>query len=248
MQTADRYIVALDKELVNQLRRQSLWLRDSWLWLLREKGISGSALDLGCGPGLVMEALGGRLDITGLDSDPDMVAMCRAKGLTAVEGIAGSLPFGDSSFDVVYCSFLLLWVKEPAQVVREMARVSRRFVVCLAEPDYGARINHPAQVERLNDMLCEGIRAKGGDPQVGRKLRTVFKRAGVEAQIGAHAGVWDVETMRREMEGEWRFIEGTAAFGSDAERLELKRIWEESVEQGEMLLYNPFFYAVGEKR
>ena len=240
--------VPSDPQIIGQLRRQALWLRESWLWLLRERKISGSALDVGCGPGFVMEALEGRLGITGLDSDPDMVAMCREKGLKAVEGKAEALPFDDNSYDVVYCSFLLLWVKDPEQVVREMARVSRRFVFCLAEPDYGARISHPAQFERLNDMLCDGIRAKGGDPEIGRKLREIFKRAGVEAQIGAHAGVWDVETMKREMEGEWRFIEETAKFHSDAERLELERIWKESVQKGEALLYNPYFYAVGEKK
>ena len=68
------------------------------------------ALDVGCGPGLVMEELGDLFDMHGLDRDKGMVGICRDKGLMVVQGAAEGMPFEDNSFDVVYCSFLLLWV------------------------------------------------------------------------------------------------------------------------------------------
>ena len=80
------------------------------------------ALDVGCGPGLVMEELGPLFTMQGLDRDKGMVEKCHNKGLMVVQGEAEGMPFEDNSFDVVYCSFLLLWVKEPSLVIKEMIK------------------------------------------------------------------------------------------------------------------------------
>jgi len=51
-----------------------------------------------------------------------------------VEGELTYLPFGDRSFDVVFEANLLHHVEDRTEVVREMARVSRRWVI-LIEPN-----------------------------------------------------------------------------------------------------------------
>ena len=151
-----------------QLQRQVKWLKESWTWLLKSKVLATDmggrklvALDVGCGPGLVMEELGPLFNMQGLDRDKGMVEKCRNKGLTAFHGDAEGMPFEDGSFDVVYCSFLLLWVKEPMLVVKEMMRVSRQWVVCLAEPDIGGGSTIPAPSLGSRTFLSRACYVKG---------------------------------------------------------------------------------------
>lgn len=250
----------MDREALEaQLQRQVIWLKESWLWHLQRKvtnayKVRGTGqppprgLDVGCGPGLVMDLLGAEMDIEGVDLDPDMVEMCRARGLRARTADAGNLPFDDGEFDIVYCSFLLLWVKDPVKVVNEMTRVSRRWVIALAEPDYGARIDHPGELRILNDIMTEGILAEGGDPHIGRKLRHVFSSCGLDVEVGAHAGVWDVEKLRGEFDGEWRSVKELAKERMSEEELERVRgAWSASIEDGTVFQYNPIFFAFGQR-
>lgn len=243
------------KDMDLQLSRQSLWLKESWSWLLNERILKNrtragrpKALDVGCGPGFVMEELSPLFDVQGIDIDSDAVADGRRRGLTIQEGDAHRLPFEDDAFDVVYCSFLMLWVRDPVAVVSEMARVSNDWVACLAEPDIGARIDYPEQLSALGRIVEEGMRGEGGDPLIGRKLRWIFKSCGLDAEIGVHPGVWGIERMREESEEEWRYIALTAS--DDGRRTEISRlkpIWDRALEDGSMFQFNPTFYAFSRK-
>ena len=155
----------MTKDFVGQLQRQSAWLRDSLLWILQTKVIEPggykskpTALDIGCGPGFTMELFSTFADVKGVDIDPEMVKESRLKGLDTEEGAAERLPFDDGSFDIAYCSFLLMWVKNPLSVVKEMSRVSRRWVVAFAEPDYGARLDYPSELSAITKLVTEGYR------------------------------------------------------------------------------------------
>ena len=238
-----------------QLRRQALWLRESWSWLLKTRvlpRINGegrpSALDVGCGPGFVMEALRDQLRTSGVDLDADMVSACTARGLDVAEASVYDLPHADGSFDIVYCTFLLMWLDDPGRAIDEMARVSRGWVLCLAEPDFGARIDHPADLAEVRDLVVEGFRARGADPHMGRKLREVFLRAGIQAEVGVHPGVWDTERLREEFPDEWSFVQ-RATVDADVDSMErLRRAWEDALDAGTMFSFNPVFYALGRKR
>ena len=238
--------------MVSQLRRQAFWLKDSWLWVLRNRVLEGAAgkpssLDVGCGPGFVMEVLSEEMDVSGIDVDEDMVKACKARGLRAVGARAEDLPFDDHSFDVVYCSFLLLWVKDPVRVMEEMGRVSGKWVVCLAEPDYGARIDYPEGLSEVPGILARGITEMGGDPFVGRKLRSIFKDAHLEAEIGVHPGVWSIERLREESEAEWAWIEAGMKGCNESEIERLRSAWREALRDGTLFQYNPIFYALAKK-
>ena len=126
--------------------------------------------------------------------------------MNAVLGDASALPFEDGSFDIAYCSFTLLWVKDPQKVIREMVQVSRRFVVCLAEPDYGGRISHPKEVADLDRYLVESLVEEGADPFIGRKLGTMLERAGLQVEMGVHSGVWSPGQLKYEAKAEWDSI------------------------------------------
>ena len=242
--------------LDKQLKRQSMWLKESWMWLLankvlaseREKAGKLKALDVGCGTGLVMEVLGELFDVEGIDIDPGMVEECKSRGLKASAADALSLPFDDSSFDIVYCSFLLLWVKDPVKAVSEMKRVSRRWVLCLAEPDFGARIDYPEDLASLTQLIIQGMKDDGGDPLIGRKLRTIFSKCGLKAEIGVHQGVWDLDRLYAETADEWRWIDMTVNVSGKKRDLSGLRIaWNDSLRKGSLFQFNPYFYALARK-
>lgn len=242
--------------LENHLRRQSLWLKEHILWLLDTKVLEESkastsrlqAIDIGCGPGYVMDIMRTRMNVKGVDIDPDMVAICRSRGLNVIEGSAESIQFNDKEFDVAYCSFLLLWMNDPVKVVREMSRVSRKWVICLAEPDFGARISYPSELAGLDEFLINGIKKDQGDPLIGRKLRGIFRDCGLDADMGIHPGLWDIDRLQGESDDEWKWIEMTAKDELSEDDIDrFKNIWNDALSKKTLFQFSPIFYAFGKK-
>ena len=195
-----------------------------------------------------MELLAPFFDVTGVDNDLGTVNSARMRGLDVIQADVMDLPYEDDSFDLVYCSFLMLWLNDPARAIREMKRVSKHWVICLAEPDYGGRIDHPAELTSLTRYLAGDIREHGGDPYVGRKLRSFFNGNGMKAEIAVHQGVWDLEMLQHQSKEEWASIERAAERHVDATALrEGKAAWEEGLKAGDLFQYNPVFYALGRK-
>jgi SAM-dependent methyltransferase len=96
-------------------------------------GKNTSLLDVGCGNGVFtfyLEQLCGF--VSALDDSKNMLGMNPCPRV--VQGKATHLPFRDGSFDVAFEANLLHHVEDRTQVVREMARISRRWVI-LIEPN-----------------------------------------------------------------------------------------------------------------
>ena len=103
---------------------------------LRDDGafLSGArVLDVGCGGGLLSEALAGEgADVVALDLAPELVQVARLHGLEsgvrvdyrlqAVESLAAEAP---ASFDVVTCMEMLEHVPDPAAIVTACATLLR---------------------------------------------------------------------------------------------------------------------------
>ena len=240
----------------DQLARQRRWLGDSWKWLLRtfvlesmsEEEKKPTALDVGCGPGLVMEMLSPYLEVQGVDIDAEVVQVCQARQQKAIVARAENLPFDDGSFDIVYCSFLLLWVDDAEVVVREMARVARYWVLCLAEPDYGGRVSYPPGVAEIDDALIKGLRRLGADPEMGRKVSGIMSQCGMVPAAGTYAGMWAAERMNEESEREWEEIAHLTSDILEHDAMtKIKREWDLAVAEGSLVQYNPVFYALAKK-
>ncbi|MEM7701719.1 MAG: methionine biosynthesis protein MetW [Pseudomonadota bacterium] len=84
-------------------------------------------LDVGCGDGALMEALGypGGARMRGIEIDPVLVEKCVSKGLSVIQGDANSdlAHYPDKSFDFVVLSRTLQTTNRPDQVLDELLRV-----------------------------------------------------------------------------------------------------------------------------
>jgi SAM-dependent methyltransferase len=98
----------------------------------RSPGIS--ALDVGCGDGYLCEQLSARRfrTVVGADLAASRIAYARSRYPTMplVQANACELPFDDRQFDMVTCVEVLEHLPDPEQALIEMARVSRRYLIC----------------------------------------------------------------------------------------------------------------------
>jgi 2-polyprenyl-6-hydroxyphenyl methylase/3-demethylubiquinone-9 3-methyltransferase len=100
---------------------------------LAREGIAprgATALDVGCGGGLLAEELATLgCAVTGIDPSEESLAVARAHAaaqglaITYLHGSGDALPFADGSFTIVCCCDVLEHVKRWDAVVGEMARV-----------------------------------------------------------------------------------------------------------------------------
>ena len=96
-------------------------------------GVEGEmrAVDVGCGPGALTEALAGRLgraSVHAADPSQPFVAACRARlpGVDVVVASAEELPFVDGGFDAALSQLAVNFMPDAEAGVREMARVTRQ--------------------------------------------------------------------------------------------------------------------------
>jgi SAM-dependent methyltransferase len=154
-----------------------------------------TVLDCGCGEatitlGLAEAVLDGW--VVGLDLDRDALIAARrsaaAMGRGNVAFIAaegGRLPFRDATFDAVLCHSVLETVGDPANVVAELRRVTKRGgVVGAASVEYGGIIlagEQTAGPRRFYDIRQQLWRAaRIAEPNIGRRLRGLFQAAGFD--------------------------------------------------------------------
>ncbi|HET8706213.1 MAG TPA: hypothetical protein VFM46_07930, partial [Pseudomonadales bacterium] len=137
----------------------------------------------------------------------------------------------------------------PAQILREMARVTRLggAVLALAEPDYGGRIDFPAELATLGRWQAEALQAQGADPQMGRKLAGLFASAGIkDVETGVMGGEWRMPLHAEERAMEWAVLESdlTGHF-PESDIQKLKELDITSTQSGARILFVPTFYAWG---
>lgn len=93
----------------------------------------GDVFELGCGGGLNQEfyKTDAITSFAGIDPHDGLLETARAaaqeKGWSADirQGVGEAIPFADSSFDTVVCTFTLCSVEKPEQVLSEMRRILR---------------------------------------------------------------------------------------------------------------------------
>ncbi len=149
-----------------------------------------SVLEVGCGNGTDARVLAGLAGpegrVTGIDASTTMLSTARARGqepgVPAPEFVrcdAAHLPFPDLTFGAVREDRVLQHTKDPGDVIREMARVTRpsgRVVVF--EPDWETLAIYPGERRVTRNVLnlwCD--RFPSG--WAGRSLYASFREAGL---------------------------------------------------------------------
>jgi ubiquinone/menaquinone biosynthesis C-methylase UbiE len=92
-----------------------------------------AVLDVGCGDGTLALSTSrhGARRVSGCDPDVRMVTRAQAQAMREehyvdlVVARSQRLPYGDQSFDVVFCNTVLTFIVDPDVAVREMTRVLR---------------------------------------------------------------------------------------------------------------------------
>jgi SAM-dependent methyltransferase len=90
----------------------------------------GRVLDVGCGPGVLTAVLVERYGaerVDALDPTRPFVAAARERlpGVDIREGAAEDLPYADAAYDAALAHLVVHFMKDPAQGLSEMARVTR---------------------------------------------------------------------------------------------------------------------------
>jgi ubiquinone/menaquinone biosynthesis C-methylase UbiE len=146
-------------------------------------------LDVGCGPGIVTVDIAALTTghVTGIDVDDKKLAIAKtivSDDICLLMADVLELPFKNNTFDLVVFSVVLPYVKDQQKAVNEMVRVTEENGIILAtlEPDYAGELSYPedgAHLPRLEYMKKMGV-----DITTGRKLKFLFRKAGLRAEIG----------------------------------------------------------------
>lgn len=229
--------------------QQAAWTRDLRVYLFEQAGLVNAhrVLEVGCGTGAILRELNTPASLHGLDLEPAVLAECRihAPAVSLTQGDGFSLPYADKSFDIAYCHFLLLWVNDPLQVVREMARVSY-VVLALAEPDYSQRVDEPSALKVLGEWQAESLRRQGANPFFGAQLAETFHQAGINIiETGPiQSGV--VMRSVEDWENEWAVIEADLdGWIPSVEIQRMKELDKGARSRNERTLHVPTFFAWG---
>jgi ubiquinone/menaquinone biosynthesis C-methylase UbiE len=89
----------------------------------------GETLEVAIGTGLNLPHYPDDVRLTGIDLSPEMLALAETRAtslgrtIRLMEGDAQDLPFTDSSFDSVVCTYALCSVPDDARAISEMDRV-----------------------------------------------------------------------------------------------------------------------------
>ncbi len=225
-----------------------------------------SVLDVGCGNGALTQVLLEECDcgVVGCDAD---AALLGENPAPCIVGDACTLPFCDSSFDLVACQALLVNLHEPERAVEEFVRVASDRVACVEPDNSGVRVESTVEDERgvarrSRRLYLEGV---GTDVSLGADASEPLGNAGLEEVTVArydHRTVVespysedDVESVRRKASGE-AFRKRRTEMSGDADALDnLRDDWRavgrkaaKQMSEGEYRRTEtvPFYVVVGE--
>jgi SAM-dependent methyltransferase len=170
-------------------------LECSTLALLGAAGLAPGicCLDLGCGGGDVSLAMarivGPTGRVVGIDMDPVKMDLARRDATDAqlanVEFVTADATTldADAAYDLVYARFCLTHLVEPAQTLERMVRAVRPGgKVVVEDLDHTAVFAVPRcrAIDEYVQIYNETCRRRGGHPDIGPELRTLFRAAGLE--------------------------------------------------------------------
>ena len=248
-------------DFIKKLELQALETAEERLPLYLEIDLKDAnlILDVGCGSGMVTRDIAHltKGKVLAIDGSKDMICVAKKvlKDCRNVElkiGDAENLPFNNNIFDIVTCNLVLMWADNPQKVVCEMARVVKPGGIVLAslEPDYGGKLHYPEN-PRIDPIFAgDAIKKRGGDPHIGRKLRLLFVRAGLDTKVGiGNNRIWSCEEDKSYyLHARDFYVKALKDAGLKNKEIDQ---WEydylKSLDEGVQLNFFPQFYAIGHK-
>lgn len=96
--------------------------------LLKQYVVGTNALDYGCGSGestLFLKANG--YDVTSIDINEKMLSIAKSRDISGnyIKIKSGNIPFEDNSFDLVFCSFVLLEISSQEKIIEIVKDIKR---------------------------------------------------------------------------------------------------------------------------
>ena len=166
--------MAWNESMTRKYDPESYHLRSSFIirWIERRRvrtildfigaGPADTALEVGCGPGVVLEQIpAGKL--IGLDLSDFALRKSRRRlaerPAALMQANAENLPFARQSFRKLVCTEVIEHVLEPGNVVRELARVSTKdaiIVITIPNEELIERLKHWISKLRLSRWLLAG--------------------------------------------------------------------------------------------
>ena len=200
-------------------------------------------LDVGAGEGPVAEEMAARTGrrVFALDIESGGT---RREGVVRIRGDAHALPFADGSLDAVGYHFVLLWLKEPLQAIREAVRVLAPggVVMILSEPDMTRRVEEPET--GLGPCLTKVVERAGGHPDAGTRLPAWLEQAGLRPLLHETRKDWTTVDDAREIAWEIAFLEKTGILSPEGAAALQAR---ERAAEGRRKVLLPLAYGVGFK-
>jgi len=234
-------------------RSQANWTAALRRYALAQSGLPSDArlLEIGCGYGALLGELraDGYSKLTGVDIDlpalkeipPEIPSAC-ADGQY--------LPFKKGSFAACLCHFYLMWIADPLAALLEMKRMARPggWLLALAEPDYGARLDEPAELKPLGELQTQALRRQGADPFIGARLPDLFRQAGLTAiESGALERIEGAPRSAEDFEQEWQVLAADLrGMFSPAELQRWRSVDKAAWASDRRVLHVPIHYAFGQ--
>jgi trans-aconitate methyltransferase len=194
--TSDYVLGSTDAEH-ERLIRQAARLAPLTERLFREAGIAPGqrVLDLGSGVGdvvmLVARLVGDSREVVGIERDPRSLDRARARvaeaGLNNVSFVQSDVSQITASepFDAAVGRFILMWLPDPASVLRQLSLLVRPGgVVAFQEPSWApvfAISTHLTLWSAAASLMCETMRRSGANPEMGLALYGIFQEVGLPA-------------------------------------------------------------------
>lgn len=211
-------------------------------------------LEVGSGTGAITDSMAKHTaaKIFGLDIDFPVTSFAHCHDPETFYAVADGihLPFSDDVFDSAYSHFLFLWVDDPEALIFEMRRVVRPggWLLAFAEPDYGGRIDYPNSLHEIGRLQRDALQAQGANPEIGRRLRSLFAGAGLMAvTTGVLGAEWHAEVDESFTNSEWEALKSDLADRLPPGELEnLHDADREAWEKQSRILFVPTFYAFGQ--
>jgi ubiquinone/menaquinone biosynthesis C-methylase UbiE len=237
-------------------QQQAEWTKNLRKYLFDRVEIQNAKkiLDVGCGTGVLLAELChiNTAKVYGIDISQNSLRMAKRNVPLSsyTNGDAHDQPFTAGSFDISLCHFLLLWVTNPLTVIIEMARITQEggYVIAIAEPDYGGRIDYPIELSQVGNWQIESLKKQGANPIIGRELLSLFTQAGLDnIEVGVMGGQWDQQINNNDFALEWEVIRSDLVENnmSQVNVSELKALDLSAREKRHRILFVPTFYAIG---